>query len=174
MQAAQDGDAAAYSRVVEGTQYAVRAILLRDTASHDLADELAQEAFATAWEKRAQYRPGTSPRAWLLSIARSRLIDRQRRQERERRNLPDLVRQELLRHRPEDQPREAMLEALRACLLELDDENRRLIELVHFRGLTCEDAAGELGIAPAACRQRMSRLLRKMRDTATARIGGSS
>lgn len=170
MQAAQAGDAGAYARVVEGTQYAVRAVLLRDTADHELAEELAQEAYATAWAKREQYRPGTSPRAWLLAIARSRLIDRQRRQDRERRNLPDLLRQELLRHRPADQPREAMLEALRACLSGLGDEHRRLIDLVHFQGLTCEAAAGELGIQPDACRQRMSRLQRKLRDCAEARL----
>jgi RNA polymerase sigma-70 factor (ECF subfamily) len=170
MQAAQAGDAGAYARVVEGTQYAVRAVLLRDTADHELAEELAQEAYATAWAKREQYRPGTSPRAWLLAIARSRLIDRQRRQDRERRNLPDLLRQELLRHRPADQPREAMLEALRACLSGLGEEHRRLIDMVHFQGLTCEAAAGELGIQPDACRQRMSRLQRKLRECAEGRL----
>ena len=162
MQEAQAGDAQAYARVVLGTQYAVRAVLARDTADTELAEELAQEAFATAWEKRAQYRPGTSPRAWLLAIARSRLIDRQRRQDRERRNLPDLLRQELLRHRPDDDehPRAAELEALRTCLAGLGEEHRRLIALVHFDGLTCEAAAAELGIqgtSRTAARRRADR-----------------
>ena len=70
-QARDQGDQEAFARVVEDCHHLLRATLLRDTADPDLADELAQDAFARAWQKREQYRSGTSPRAWLLAIARS-------------------------------------------------------------------------------------------------------
>lgn len=172
MNAAQGGDADAFAAIIVATQSLLRATMLRDTADPELADELAQEAFVTAWEKRDQYRAGTSPRAWLLSIARSRLIDRNRRQDRDRRHMGELVRMELLRHRPAGNPvQDRLMEALRACLAEAGDEHRRLIELIYHRGLSCEDAAVELGIRADACRQRVSRLHRRLRDCAERRLG---
>lgn len=173
MTAAQGGDAEAFAQLIEGTQHLVRATMLRDTADADLADELAQEAFTRAWAKREQYRPGTSPRAWLISIARSQLMEHHRRLDRDRRHLHELVRCELLRHRPADDGgrRGELLGALKGCLEELGDEHRQLIELVHSDGLSSEDAGERLGIRADACRQRLSRLTRKLRQCAEAKVG---
>jgi RNA polymerase sigma-70 factor (ECF subfamily) len=172
MTRAQGGDAEAYAVVVERVHHLVRAVLLRETADPDLADEIAQDALARAWERRSQYRPGTSPRAWLLAIARSQLIEHHRRADRDRRHLRDVVRQELLRHAPAgDDLRHERLDALKACLAELGDEHRQLIDLVHGQGLSGEDAAAILGIKPEACRQRLSRLQRKLRTCTEQRLG---
>lgn len=173
MTAARDqGDREAFAQVVDSCHHLVRAAMLRETADPELADELAQEAMTRAWVRRDQYRPGTSPRAWLLSIARSQLIEHHRRQDRDRRHTRELVRQELLRHQPsETRDHRERLEALRACLAELGDEHRQLIEMVHAQGLTSEAAAAELGIRPDACRQRLSRLQRKLRECAERRLG---
>ena len=100
MTAARDhGDQNAFAMVVEKCHHLIRATLLRETAEPELADEIAQEALTRAWAKREQYRPGTSPRAWLLTIARSQLMEHHRRQDRDRRHMRELVRQEL--HRAE-------------------------------------------------------------------------
>lgn len=171
------GDQDAFAQVVESCHHLLRATLLRETGDPDLADELAQDAFARAWAKRDQYRPGTSPRAWLLTIARSHLMDHHRRQDRDRRHVKDLVRQELLRHLPElDEPPEdgARLGALRECLAQLGDEHRQLIDLVHGRGLPSDAAADEMGIKPEACRQRLSRLQRRLRECCERRLEGET
>jgi RNA polymerase sigma-70 factor (ECF subfamily) len=98
MTAARDADdQEAFAHVVEACHHMVRATVLRDTANAELADEIAQEALVRAWERRQQYRPGSSPRAWLLAIARSQVMDYHRRQGRDRRHLRDLVQHELLR-----------------------------------------------------------------------------
>jgi RNA polymerase sigma factor (sigma-70 family) len=169
------GDREAFSRIVEACHHLLRAAILRETADPDLADEIAQDAFLRAWERRAQYRPGTSPRAWLLTIARTQLIEHQRRQVRDRRHLKDLVRQELLRKSPggdEARGQSARLDALRMCLAEINPDHKELLDLVHGKGLTTEAAAQELGIGPPACRQRLSRLQRRLRRCAEARMHG--
>ncbi len=173
MIAAQAGDADSYAQLIEQTQHIVRATMLRDTADADLADELAQEAFARAWAKREQYRPGTSPRAWLITIARSQLMEHHRRIDRDRRHAHEVVRAELLRHRPSDEGgrRSDMLAALKFCLESLGDEHRQLLELVHGEGLSSDDAGVRLGIRADACRQRLSRLTRKLRECAEGRLG---
>jgi RNA polymerase sigma-70 factor (ECF subfamily) len=176
MTQAQAGDAESYAQLIEQTQHVVRATLLRDTADADLADELAQEAYARAWAKREQYRPGTSPRAWLITIARSQLMEHHRRIDRDRRHMHEVVRAELLRHRPADEGgrRADLLAALKVCLEGLGDEHRQLVELVHSDGMSSEDAGERLGIRADACRQRLSRVTRKLRECAEARVGGAA
>ncbi len=170
--ARETGDQDAYAQVVENCHHLIRATLLRETADPELADEIAQEALARAWAKREQYRPGTSPRAWLLAIARSQLMEHHRRQDRDRRHLRELVRQELLRHAPNVTGRENQVRmvALKACVEELGEEHRQLINLVHTQGMTSDAAAEILGIKPPACRQRLSRLQRALKTCAEKRI----
>src|SRR3954469_16529972 len=176
MTAARDqGDQQAFAQVVETCQHLIRATMLRETADPELADELAQEALTRAWVKREQYRPGTSPRAWLLSIARSQLMEHHRRADRDRRHLRELVRQDLLRHRPGDAAAgdvQQRLAALKTCLEEIGDEHRQLLDLVHGQGMTSDAAADLLGIKGPACRQRLSRLQRALRMCAEKRIEG--
>jgi RNA polymerase sigma-70 factor (ECF subfamily) len=171
-QARDAADKEAFARVVESCHHLIRATMVRETADPELADELAQEALARAWAKRDQYHPGTSPRAWLIAIARSQLMEYHRRQDRDRRHLRELVRQELLRHQPrEDSEQGERLVALRGCLAEIGEEHRRLFEMVHAESMTSEAAAEALGIRPDACRQRLSRLHRKLRECAEKRLG---
>jgi RNA polymerase sigma-70 factor (ECF subfamily) len=171
--ARDEGDRDAFASIVESCHHLLRASLLRDTADPELADEIAQETLVRAWDKRHQYRPGTSPRSWLLTIARSQLMECRRRQERSRRHLRQLVREELLRkadQRDRDEDRAGRLEALRACLGGVDERQRELLDLVHGKGLTTEGAAEVLGIQPPACRQRLSRLQRALRKCAEKRL----
>jgi len=169
--ARDDGDQDAFAQVVENCHHLIRATMLRETADPELADELAQEALARAWAKRDQYRPGTSPRAWLITIARSQLMEFHRRADRDRRHLRELVRQELLRHQPQESAEQhERLAALRVCLAEIGDEHRKLFELVHADGMSSDAAAETMGIRPDACRQRLSRLQRRLRECAEKRI----
>ncbi|TVR45733.1 MAG: RNA polymerase sigma factor [Planctomycetota bacterium] len=172
-QARDADDRGAYAQVLEQCQHLLRAVALRDTANAELADEVAQEALVRGWERRAQYRSGTSPKAWLLAMVRSIVIDRHRRLDRDRRHLPDLIRGELLRHRDvqdDDQLREDRLHALEACLATVAPEHRELLDLVHRDGLSSEDAADTLGISAAACRQRLSRVQRALRSCIEQRL----
>jgi RNA polymerase sigma-70 factor (ECF subfamily) len=173
MTAAKEADdQTAFSRVVEQCHHLIRAVALRELADSELADEIAQEVLVRAWTKRQQYRPGTSPRAWLLAITRSQVMEHYRRQDRDRRHMRDLVRQELLRHRKDedDATHQARLAALQVCLTELPDDQRTLLDLVHGQGLSTEDAAAALDIKAPACRQRLSRIQRALRRCAEDRM----
>ncbi len=155
--------------VVDACHHLLRATMLRETADPELADELAQEALTRAWTKRDQYHPGTSPRAWLIAIARSQLMEYHRRQDRDRRHLRELVRQELLRHQPQEESEQTeRLTALRACLAEIGEEHRRLFEMVHAEGLSsrgrrraARHPARRLPAAPVAPAAQAARVRRE-------------
>jgi RNA polymerase sigma-70 factor (ECF subfamily) len=172
MSSARDrADPEAYRQVIDACHHLVRASVLRETADPDLADEIAQEVFVRGWLKRGQYRPGTSPRAWLLAITRNLVIEFRRRQALDDRHIRDLIRHELLRRSRQVTESTATLasrraEALRVCLAKLTADQRELLDLVHAQGLRTAGAADVLGIQPATCRQRLSRIQRSLRRCA--------
>lgn len=68
VEAAKAGSTSAFSRLVDRHQQALRAFLRRACGDWALADDLAQEAFITAWDKLDTLEDGASVRAWLCGI----------------------------------------------------------------------------------------------------------
>jgi RNA polymerase sigma-70 factor (ECF subfamily) len=66
---ARAGSADAFNRLVNDNQQAVRAFLRRVCSDPAEADDLAQEAFLTAWSTLDRLRDGVKPRTWLCGIA---------------------------------------------------------------------------------------------------------
>ncbi|MGN6208293.1 RNA polymerase sigma factor [Asticcacaulis sp.] len=76
---AREGSSDAFSRLVAEHQQAVRAFVRRLCALPDDADDLAQEAFVTAWANLHKLKDGVSFRTFVCSIAyRKALNDRRR------------------------------------------------------------------------------------------------
>ena len=76
---AREGSDEAFSRLVVDHQQAVRVFLRRLCALPDDADDLAQEAFVTAWASLHKLRDGVSFRTYVCGIAyRKALNDRRR------------------------------------------------------------------------------------------------
>ncbi|HTM83175.1 RNA polymerase sigma factor [Asticcacaulis sp.] len=76
---AREGSSEAFSRLVVEHQQAVRAFVRRLCALPDDADDMAQEAFVTAWASLHKLRDGVSFRTFVCGIAyRKALNDRRR------------------------------------------------------------------------------------------------
>ncbi len=60
----------------------ILATLIRVLGNFDLAEEVVQEAFATALEQWPVAGTPANPRAWLVSTARNKAVDRLRRRSR--------------------------------------------------------------------------------------------
>src|SRR5271155_973129 len=56
------------------------ATLIRLVGDFDLAEDVLQEAFASALERWPSAETPSNPRAWLVNVARNKAIDRIRRQ----------------------------------------------------------------------------------------------
>ena len=78
IEAARRGSSAAFGRLVDRHQRAVRAFLRRAMGREAEADDLAQEAFVTAWEKIGAYRGDAAFRTWLCGIAWRKLATARR------------------------------------------------------------------------------------------------
>jgi len=120
-----------------------------------LAEEVVQDVFTRAWRSAERYRAERgSVRTWLYTIARSLVLDAERR--RGRRPPPP----------PADAPADAVepTEPIEMALLRyqvqlalsrLTPEHRQVIELVHFRGLTLSEAAELTGLALGTIKSRL-------------------
>ncbi len=140
-------------------------------ASPAEAEDLTQEVFLTLATRRT-YDPGRgSLSAFLITIARSRAIDRLRRARRRLRLLENRRPGQLPSPAPEDDPLERLDlvergRRVRAALTELPERQRRVLELAYYRDLSQSQIAvalgAPLGTVKSWARQGLSGLRRNL------------
>ncbi len=131
--------------------------LLRRTGSHSDADELTQQVFADATSALLRGRPPRSMRAWLFTIAERRLVDELRRRKRIADASAALI-------PPADHGEIATPDAVEDALRALPAGERRIVVMRIVEDRTFGEIARELGCNEDACRMRLSRALRRLRD----------
>ncbi|HEX3132998.1 MAG TPA: sigma-70 family RNA polymerase sigma factor, partial [Planctomycetota bacterium] len=102
-------------------------------ASRELVKEVLQETYVTAFEKLSQYRPQSTLRPWLKAIARNHLFAHWRERRRvaaiDGDTLESLIADDGLDGMEQDDERnERETSRLAACLEELPDRARMLLE----------------------------------------------
>jgi RNA polymerase sigma-70 factor (ECF subfamily) len=178
-------DAALVGRLAHGDLVALDALYdryARDiyaVAAHSLgrgpAEEVVQDVFVRVWTRAAQFdsRRG-SVRAWIMAIARHRIVDEIRRGDRHRAAV-DAVDEILAGVEDPDvdveeeawvrQQRGEILGAVRA----LPEEQRRVIALAYFGGLTQSEIAEELRCPLGTVKKRIHLGLQKLRASLAER-----
>lgn len=147
---------------------AILAYTLSRTRRGELAADLTAETFAAALEQHERFDPSRGPaRAWLLTMAGSRMIDAARRgrvEDRARRRLGMPVRA------LDDAALEALEDRLDAGRLDVerlvDDlpaEQRAAVLARIVEENEYDQIAAQQAISPAAARQRVSRGLQSLR-----------
>ena len=86
----RQGDADAYSEIVRRFQADVRAYLKSRLLSEANADDLAQEVFIGAFKSIRKFEGNSSLKTWLISIAKFKIIDFLRAEERKQNLLSEL------------------------------------------------------------------------------------
>lgn len=162
-----DGDESAlatlYDRWAQSV-YSLAAHLLKDA---DGAEDVVEETFWQVWQRASSYDVSRGTvRTWLLTIGRSRALDRMRARKRDREDITaDLS---FIRD-PRSDPSQEVDGAERrnlvyAALTELPDDQRRAIELAYFRGLSQSEIAGFLDEPLGTIKTRMRLGMQKLRD----------
>src|SRR5688572_5321950 len=149
--------------------YALALRILQDPAD---AEDIVQEVFAQAWTQARRYdvtRGAVS--AWLLTVARSRAIDRLRaRRARPDRAGIDLSPADIVDPvpRPDTQLLSSeQVRVVRAALAELPRLQRVALELAYYEGLTHSEIAEQLEQPLGTVKTRIRQALLKLRDAMT-------
>jgi RNA polymerase sigma-70 factor (ECF subfamily) len=172
---AADGDAGAFAALYDRHSRAAYSLAYRMTGERHAAEDLAQEAFLRVWRSVGGYRPGRgSVRAWVLSIVQNRGIDQLRSSASRGRTRRKAEAEatgnygapsEAFDRAWRNHRRQRTLEALR----DLPREQREVLALLHFRGLTQAEVSERLGLPLGTVKGRSRLGLRKLRGHAKLR-----
>lgn len=134
-----------------------------------LAEEVTQDIFLKLWRKGNQFDPARGRfSSWLLSVTRFAAIDRLRREERQpaQANLATGDQDEVVALEqllPTDHAAWERGQHLRLVLEQLPLEQRQIIELAYFGGLTHSELAEHLGLPLGTVKGRLRLGLEKLR-----------
>ncbi len=111
------------------------------------ADEVAMDVFKQIWNKAPDYEPGRgSPSAWLITVTRSRAIDKIR-SDTKRRTTNEPLLSDTVDNNP--LPDESTLvrekrDRIERALSELTPKQRESIELAYFKGLSQSEISKQM------------------------------
>ena len=171
------GDPRCLQQLYERYATSVFALAHRIAGEHSIAEESTQDVFVQAWRDASRYDPARgSVSAWLLTITRSRTLDRLRwSQARAGRLVPveDLDEYAVGAESPEASAATTERADMLEVVLELlPHSERALVDLAYFRGMTQAEIAAKTGLplgTVKTCIRRALQLLRTaINQTGTA------
>jgi RNA polymerase sigma-70 factor (ECF subfamily) len=157
---------ALYDRWVRSL-YSLVLHLLRDP---DEAEDVVEETFWQAWRKADSYEPSRGAvSTWLLTIGRRKALDRLRARKRSREDLIDNDRtfDDLPSRSPDpsvDAEGSELRENVKTALRALPNEQREVLELGYFSGMSQTEIAEATGQPLGTVKTRMRLALQKLRE----------
>ncbi len=143
----------------------VYAVAFKVLGDRGLAEEATQQTFLAAWRAAASFDVSRQLGPWLATIARRIAIDIHRR---EARRPVGVALEEVDPAAPELVTRPVSIETayeiweVRRALDELPEEERRVIRLAHFEGLTHAQIAARLDVPVGTIKSRTFRAHRRL------------
>lgn len=167
---AREDDADAFAVIYDRHATAAYSLAYRICGARVLAEDVVQEAFLSVWRRLDRYDPARGEvRSWLLGIVHNGAIDklRQSATHERRRASSDGLEDRLQAPERTDIEVEQREQAneVRSALLALPDEQRHVIELAYFGGLTHTEIAARLELPVGTIKGRMRLGLAKLAGT---------
>lgn len=153
------GDEAAVKAVYErfrGPVFAIAMSILRD---HGRAADATQQTFIKAWRAATTYDADRPLDPWIYAIARRTAIDIYRRSSRVviKDNVDDIT-------TPPGLETAWEVFEVRAAVDRLPDDERQVVKLSHFHGLTHQEIADHMGIPIGTVKSRSHRAHQKLME----------
>jgi len=133
------------------------------------AEECVQDVFLKVWQSIHQFNAQRGPLvAWLIGITRNLAIDKLRQRSRQKEisqeDLPANGENELVFNLPNDWYDRERMNALRFVVQQLPFEQRQVIELSYYGGMSQSDIAEQYNIPLGTVKTRMRLGMQKLRD----------
>jgi RNA polymerase sigma-70 factor (ECF subfamily) len=151
----------------------VYALLVRMLRCSSQAEEVLSQVFWEVWAKAQRYNPERgSPRTYLLTLARSRALDRIRAQSLQVRKEHEAARQRQLEWTDRQaglDPSEATIltedqQLVHTAIKELSREQQQVLQLAYFEGLTQEQMSERLNLPLGTVKSNVRRGLTVLRQ----------
>ncbi|MGA9772062.1 MAG: sigma-70 family RNA polymerase sigma factor [Blastocatellia bacterium] len=171
------GDNAALTSLYDSTSRLVFGLILRIVGERATAEEVLLDVFTQVWRQSGAYDTNRgAPLAWLMTIARSRAIDRLRSGKHDTHNkesLDVIGDVSATTASPEETTVNSERQRLvRSALDSLSPEQREVIELAYYSGLSHSEIAFKLGQPLGTVKTRTRLGMMKLRDMLNPLLGG--
>lgn len=160
-----------FDEVVRQHQAMVLTYVFAIVRDRDLADDLLQETFLSAYRQGRRLGDIRDLPAWLRAVARNHALTALSRRRRQATSLRDAWRAAS----PETQPapEEVLVEslaALEACREKLPDQQKRIVALFYDTGQSADQIAGQLGLTEKTVYQTLWIARGNLRDCIVRRV----
>jgi len=169
------GDGHAFGRLFERYRHFVWSVAYRMTFDFDVAEDIAQDVFVSAWKSLKTFRGGSAFSTWLYKITVNKTLNRLRSSpasisydsgegdERDEAMTAHVDRQVYRRQNPESGADAVEVEQALAILLsQLDPDRRIAIILREIEGLSYQEISDATGAPIGTVRSRIARGRRKL------------
>ncbi|MDF0644495.1 MAG: sigma-70 family RNA polymerase sigma factor [Nitrospira sp.] len=167
------GDQQAFSQLYDLSSTLLYTLALRILGSREEAEELLQDVYLEVWRKVARYDVGRgTPVAWLITLTRSRAIDRLRARAARRQQTTGPLEQDAASQvrdtgsSPfETQTDQELRLAVGSAMTSLPAAQQQAIELAYYEGLSHMEIAARLNQPLGTVKTRIKLGMSKLRDT---------
>ena len=164
-----DGDQSALTALYDSTSRLVFGLILRVVGDRATAEEVVLDVYTQVWRQAANYDTGRgAPLAWIMTIARTRGIDRLRSSKHDLRKEPldSIGEARSTNASPEENTvLSERRNLVRSALDLLSAEQREVIELAYYAGLSHSEIALKLNQPLGTVKTRTRLGMMKLRDT---------
>jgi RNA polymerase sigma-70 factor (ECF subfamily) len=158
-----DGDREAFEILYQRYARSVFGLALRRLGDRDRAEEAVQETFTSVWRSARTYRPERGAGGtWLYAVARNAIADRGRARREPPAEAPD-------EPSPDAGPSERAEQGwvawrVHSAVAELPEQERTLLELAYWSGLSQSEIASYLGVPLGTVKTRTRSALARLAD----------
>jgi RNA polymerase sigma-70 factor (ECF subfamily) len=157
------GDREAFDVIYRRFVRPVFALALRRLGDRGRAEDATQDAFASIWRSASSYRAERGPGApWLYAVARNAIVDRARARSESPMELPEEASSEP--GPPEEAEQSWLTWRVHRALQELPEQERPLLELAYWSGLSQSEIADFLNIPLGTVKTRTRSALGRLAD----------
>lgn len=157
------GDRVAFEQLYRRYARSVLGLALRRLGDRGRAEDAVQETFASIWRSARTYRPERGPGGpWLFAVARNAIADRGRARNEPPVEAPDEASGE---PGPPDRAEQSWVSwRVHRALDDLSANERKLIELAYWGGLSQSEIASMLGLPLGTVKTRTRSALSRLAD----------
>jgi RNA polymerase sigma-70 factor, ECF subfamily len=170
------GDREAFARLYDRYAALVFTFAMRLLRARSEAEDLLQEVFLQVWRQSNNYQPERgSPEAWIITMTRSRAIDKLRSLRRREEGAAALPARAAVEGGGRDDSGAGAAEVrvmVQSALTQLPEAQRRVLELAYFDGLTQSEIAARLGEPLGTVKTRLRAGLERLRQFLGAKTTG--
>ena len=174
MRAIARGEETALASLYDRYRLILFGLILRILHSRAEAEDCLQEVFLQVWRSASSFDEARGrPFTWLVTLARSRAIDRLRAQDSRDRVAQASAREvvEVTSDAVTDAISAERSAVVREALAELPPEQRHVLELAYFEGLTQSEIAARTGSPLGTIKTRMRTGMIKLRELLSGQMG---